>query len=308
MVRPQATSIRFPPAPDITMERLTLSHRIHYDYPSPVFLGPHILRLSPVLPAGLQDYSLQLTPRPQTLHWQFDLFGNRIARAVFAERAEALDVVMMATFCWHETNPLDFLLEETAVHWPPHYDPDLAACLAPYLWVSERGALFQAFVEQLRKGPASTVPFLAYAAQQIAATVRYTCRLDPGIQDVETTLHERTGSCRDNAWLLVQTARRLGFATRFVSGYLMDLAVKTGDEDPGVDTAALHAWVDVFLPGAGWVAVDPTSGLFAGADHIALAAAPDPALAAPLLGSCERQAVCWHYSHSLRRLDRGTGH
>ncbi len=294
------------------MELLALTHNIHYDYPSPVFLGPHIFRLSPSFPScvGLQDYFLQISPPPQTLHWQSDLFGNRVARAVFDGRTSVLDITMKATFCWHEMNPLDFLLEGTAVQWPPLYDPILGSSLAPYLHASEDGPLFRAFVEKLREGPASTVGFLAHAAQQIATTVRYTCRLDPGIQDVETTLDEKTGSCRDNAWLFVQAARRLGLAARFVSGYLIDLAATTatGDEVLGVDTAALHAWVDVVLPGAGWVAVDPTSGLFAGADHIPLAAAPDPALAAPLLGSCERQAAHWHYSHGIQRLGRCAGY
>ena len=292
------------------MDLLALTHNVHYDYQSPVFLGPHIFRLSPSFPSRfcLKDYSLHISPLPQTLHWQSDLFGNRVARAVFAARTSALDVTMTATFCWQETNPLDFLLEGTAVQWPPLYAENLVSPLAPYLQATEDGPLFHAFVEKLREGPASTVAFLAYAAQQIAATVRYTCRLDPGIQDVETTLGKGTGSCRDSAWLFVQAARRLGFATRFVSGYLIELAAKVGDEALGADTAALHAWADVVLPGAGWVAVDPTSGLFAGADHIPLAAAPEPALVEPFLGSCERQATHWHYSHSLQRLGRCVGH
>ncbi len=291
------------------MELLALTHNIHYDYSSPVFLGPHIFRLSPSSTARvwLQDYALQISPPPQTLHWQADLFGNRVARAIFDGRASSLDITMKATFCWQEINPLDFLLEDTAIEWPPLYTADLASYLAPYLQVSEGGPLFQGFVEKLREGPASTVAFLAYVAQEVATAVRYTHRLEPGIQNVETTLDERTGSCRDNAWLLVQVVRRLGFAARFVSGYLIEFAAKPGDEGVGADTAALHAWADIVLPGAGWVAVDPTSGLFAGADHIPLAATPDPALAAPLLGSCERQAAHWHYTHTIERLGRCGG-
>lgn len=285
------------------MELLALTHNIHYDYPGPIFLGPHIFRLHPLPTSGVQlhNHALQIVPSPSMVHWQTDLFGNRVARATFDARAGFLDITMRMTFCWGEINPLDFLLEDRAIQWPPLYAPDLAPSIAPYMHPPEGGPLFEGFVKRLHDGPASTVAFVSYVAQTIASTVRYTYRLAPGIQNVETTLGERTGSCRDNAWLLIQAVRRLGFAARFVSGYLIELSVKAEEAGVASDRAALHAWADILLPGAGWVAVDPTSGLFAGADHIPLAATPDPALAAPLLGSCEREATHWHYTHTLER-------
>lgn len=284
---------------------LALLHEIHYHYGEPALLGPHLIRLRPTghQHSAIQDYQLTLVPAPYTLHWQEDAFGNFVARAVFDRPTAHLSISAKTVMLWRDTNPLDFLLEPNAVTWPPSYDPRLLKPLRPYLEVSAHGSPFKAFMAQRLEAGPSTVDTLSRLAQDIATRIAYTVRLEPGIQSCDATLSCRTGSCRDTAWLLIQAVRSWGLPARFVSGYLVERELGAEAGSSGTAGAfALHAWADIFLPGAGWVGIDATSGLFAGAGHVPLACAPDPLWTAPVEGTCGTHAQHWHFSHTLTRL------
>ena len=181
----------------------------------------------------------------------------------------------------------------------------MARNLAPFRASSTTGPLLKQFVASLAEGPKPTVSFLIGVNQRVCNEIRYTTRMEYGVQTPEGTLSVRSGSCRDSSWLLVEICRALGLAARFVSGYLIQLA----DQDrtatgagPEHDTVDLHAWAEVYLPGAGWIGFDPTSGLLTTEGHIPLAAAPTPLQAAPIGGTVEPAGVEFSYRMTVRRL------
>ncbi len=291
---------------------LALRHRIHYHYDRAILLGPHLIRLCPTAHSRLptRDYELTITPTPQTIHWQEDSFGNSVARVVFSEKARDLTVVMKAVIDWVDINPLDFLLDRSVEHWPFSYDSHLLKSLTPYLEVSANGARFETFMSDLPCKSSPTVAFLAHLNHYIAHLITYTTRLETGIQTCDATLAQRTGACRDSAWLLIQVARQLGLAARFVSGYLIERSQSVDPTTTGIaprsDSMALHAWVDIYLPGAGWIGLDPTSGLFAGPGYLPLVCVPDPIFATPIEGTCEPSSIEWDYTQTVERIPRHT--
>lgn len=288
--------------------RVALHHRTAYRYDRPISLGPQIVRLRPAphTRTPVTSYSLQVTPPNHFVNWQQDPHGNYLARFVFPERTEELvvDVDLVAEMTVF--NPFDFFLEEDSDYWPLRYEEWLARDLRPYLETIEPTARWKEFLEGLDRRRTKTVDFLVELNQQVSQRVEYLVRMEPGVQTPDETLTIGSGSCRDSAWLLVQTLRHLGLAARFVSGYLIQLVpdVKALDGPSGTDAdfTDLHAWAEVYLQGAGWIGLDATSGLFAGEGHIPLACTPDPGAASPISGAHEPTEVEFSFAMDVKRI------
>ncbi len=293
---------------------VALRHVTQYKFDRPVSLSPHVVRLRPAPHCRTQvlSYSLKVTPENHFINWQQDPQANYLARLVFPEKATELTVEVDLVAEMAVYNPFDFFLEPDAEHVPFHYDPVLAHELEPYQRKLPLTPLLGAYMREVRqvmsspKMPLRTIDFLVALNQMIWKDVSYGIRMEPGVQSPEETLELGSGSCRDSAWLMVQVFRHLGMAARFVSGYLIQLKadVKSLDGPSGteVDFTDLHAWCEVYLPGAGWVGLDPTSGLMAGEGHLPLAATPDPQSAAPVSGASDKCEVTFHHEMSVTRI------
>jgi uncharacterized protein (DUF2126 family)/transglutaminase-like putative cysteine protease len=286
--------------------RVALEHRTTYSFDRLVGIGPHVVRLRPAphCRTPITAYSLQVTPDQHYVNWQQDPFGNHLARLVFPERAHELSIVVDLVADLTVINPFDFFVEESAARYPFTYESMLAADLEPYLRrVLEPGSPVNAWVAQRVGDGVPIVDFLVGVNQALRDDVDYTVRLQPGVQTPEDTLRLRLGSCRDSAWLLVAVLRELGLAARFVSGYLVQLVPDT-EVPAGMkeDFTDLHAWAEVYVPGAGWIGLDPTSGLFAGEGHIPLSATPHPSSAAPITGSTDPCVVTLDFANTVRRI------
>ncbi len=285
-----------------------LYHRTHYRYDRAVGLSPHVVRLRPAphCRTPIRSYSMRVEPGGHFVNWQQDPFGNYLARLVFPEKASELLVEVDLVAEMVTINPFDFFLEPEIELYPFVYAPDVAHDLAPYLTITEAGPRLESLIEQVRDRGVGTVNYLVSLNRRIQHDVRYVIRMEPGVQTPEETLTKASGSCRDSAWLLVQVLRRLGLAARFVSGYLIQLAPDEkpldGPTGPEADFTDLHAWTEVYLPGAGWIGLDPTSGLFAGEGHIPLAATPEPSSAAPITGAVDKAETQFHFHMSVRRI------
>ncbi|WP_250462724.1 DUF2126 domain-containing protein [Microbulbifer litoralis] len=285
--------------------RVALRHTTEYRFDRAVTLAPHTLRLRPTPHARtpVSAYTLRIEPAEHCINWQQDPFGNYQARVVFAEKTERLKVNVEVIAEVEAINPFDFFIEPYAEQFPFSYPEALARDLAPYLEIRERGPLLRQYLHGLDRHRQPLVEFLVALNQRLYSDIRYCQRMDAGVQDGEETLLQRTGSCRDSAWLLVQLLRHLGLAARFASGYLVQLAADEPEPGaPAKDFTDLHAWAEVFVPGAGWVGLDPTSGLLAGEAHIPLACTPSPESAAPVTGSTEPCEVTFRYCNSIERL------
>ncbi len=273
----------------MAFQRLVLRHGTTYRYPRPVALGPHTVRLhpAPYAHAPVLAYAMAVDPPPLTLHWYYDALANRVARASWPGAVEILHVEVTLTTELGEFNPFDFMLDADTATWPFDYPPVLQAELAPYRATGPVRPWFADLLATLPRGPVGTVDLLIALNQQVSNRIGYVTRMEPGVQDPAYTIEHGTGSCRDVAWLLVHAARQLGFAARFVSGYLVQLHDPAIPDSVAADGVELHAWAEMFLPGAGWIGFDATSGLVAGAGHIALASGADPATAAPISGTAD---------------------
>ena len=287
---------------------VALHHKTHYRYDRSVALAPHVVRLRPAphCRTPILSYSINLAPKPHFINWQQDPHSNYLARVVFPEKTRELLVEVDLVAEMSVFNPFDFFLEPSAEQFPFTYEPWLQKDLAPFLEVSADGARLQDFVKTIDRHPQRTIDFIVSLNARLAKEIAYVIRLEPGVQTPDETLHLTRGSCRDTGWLLVQALRHCGLAARFVSGYLIQLTpdVKSLDGPGGAaaDFTDLHAWAEVYLPGAGWVGLDPTSGLLAGEGHIPLAATPDAFSAAPITGALDEcEAVLTHEMH-VRRI------
>lgn len=271
--------------------RVALRHVTKYTYDRPVSLNPHVVRLRPAPHARtpIPSYSLRVDPSPHFLNWQQDPYSNHTARLVFPKLASELVVTVDLIADLVPINPFDFFIEEYAQEYPFQYETALARELVPYLETLPAGPRLQAIVDGVRTTGVKMNDFLVALNRRIQQEVSYVIRMEPGVQTPEETLTLGRGSCRDSAWLLVQLCRHLGLAARFVSGYLIQLVADEkpieGPEGPAADFTDLHAWAEVYVPGAGWIGLDPTSGLLAAEGHIPLACTADPQTAAPVSGS-----------------------
>ncbi|MBI1339854.1 IMP dehydrogenase [bacterium] len=286
-----------------------LHHLTRYTYDRPIELGPQTIRLRPAphARAQIQSYSLRIAPDGHFINWQQDPFGNFLARVVFPEKVKSFEIEVDLVTSIRVFNPFDFFLEDYARDFPFAYEPGLREELAPYLEIKDAGPALLGWLSRVDRTPRGMVDFLVGANQLLNQSLTYTVRLEPGIQTPEESLALGSGSCRDMAWMLCQALRHLGLATRFASGYLIQLKadVKSLDGPSGteVDFTDLHAWTEVYLPGAGWVGLDPTSGLFAGEGHIPLCCTPNPSSAAPVTGLIEGGAhATLHHEMSITRI------
>ncbi len=291
--------------------RVALQHRTTYRFDRRVAVSPHEIRLRPAphCRTPVLGYSLNVAPAGHFLNWQQDPYGNWVARAVFPEATDRLEIVVDVTADMTVINPFDFFVEPYAETYPFRYAPALAKELIPFLETAPMGPRLAAFVERFRASIAPgehTVDILVRLNRDLQHAIRYLVRMEPGVQTPEETLERACGSCRDSGWLLVQIMRHLGLAARFASGYLIQLVadVKPLDGPAGTDHdfTDLHAWGEVFLPGAGWVGLDPTSGLLAGEGHLPLACTADPGNAAPVIGFTDPCQVEFDFGMSVTRV------
>ena len=288
--------------------RVAIDHKTTYHFDRPVSLSPHLIRLRPAPHARtpIHDYQLTIEPAEHRLYWQQDPFGNFVARAVFPEKAELFGVHVRLVADMTVINPFDFFVEKYAEDYPFRYDALLRKELEPYFELSENGPRLLRWVAGVDRSTCRIQDFLVNLNQQLQHAIDYTIRLDPGIQTCEETLDKALGSCRDTGWLLVQILRHLGLAARFVSGYLVQLTADVkaldGPSGPEQDFTDLHAWAEVYVPGAGWLGLDPTSGLFAGEGHIPLACTPDPVSAAAITGFTDKCEVSFDYLNQVTRV------
>jgi len=287
---------------------VALNHVTHYRYDRRVGLSPQVVRLRPAphCRTPILSYSLRVEPAEHFVNWQQDPFANHLARLVFPEKTTEFKVTVDLVAEMAVYNPFDFFLEPEAENFPFEYAPELKHDLAPYLVKGPLTPKFKALVDSVSREEVRTIDFLVGLNQRLQREIGYLIRMEPGVQTPEVTLTNLSGSCRDTGWLLVQLLRHLGLAARFVSGYLIQLKpdVKSLDGPSGteVDFTDLHAWCEVFLPGAGWVGLDPTSGLMAGEGHIPVACTPEPSTAAPVSGAVDECEVQFEHHMQITRI------
>ena len=292
--------------------RVALNHKTHYQFDRRVQIGPHEIRLRPAAHARtpIVSYSLKVEPAEHFINWQQDPYGNWLARLLFPEKSDHLSVTVDLVAEMTVINPFDFFVEEYAEHFPFVYPSTLAKELHPFLETESAEPLLAAWIASARSEIANRqmhiIDFLVFLNQRVQQDISYVVRLDPGVQTPEESLERKLGSCRDSAWLLVHILRHFGLAARFASGYLIqlvaDIKALDGPSGPTEDFTDLHAWAEVYIPGAGWIGLDPTSGLLTGEGHIPLACTATPSSAAPVSGATEICKATFDFSMSVTRI------
>ena len=287
---------------------VALNHVTHYRYDRLVGLSPQVIRLRPAphCRTRILSYSLKVLPADHFINWQQDPQSNYLARLVFPDETREFRIEVDLVAEMSVLNPFDFFLTPYAEQFPFKYESHERRELVPYLVKAPETVLFSKYLAGLTRERCRTIDFVVDINQRLAADIRYVIRMEAGVQSPEDTLAKRSGSCRDSAALLVQLMRHVGLAARFVSGYLIQLVpdVKSLDGPSGAkqDFTDLHAWCEVYLPGAGWIGLDPTSGLLAGEGHIPLACTPEPSTAAPVSGAVDECETTFEHHMSVRRV------
>src|SRR4030081_706155 len=286
----------------------SIHHVTRYRYDRPVTLGPQAIRLRPAPHSRTRvpSYSLTVMPAQHFVNWQQDPHGNWIARFVFPEKTTEFSIAVDLTADIEVVNPFDFFIEPYAETFPFAYPSDLREELTPYLAAEAAGPHLARLLAAIPRERRNTVDFLVELNQRLQRDIRYLIRLEPGVQTPEETLASAAGACRDTAWLLVHVLRHLGMAARFVSGYLIqlkpDVTALDGPAGTDKDFTDLHAWTEVYLPGAGWMGFDPTSGLLCGEGHLPVAATPHYRSAAPITGAVDPAGVEFSFEMTVARI------
>lgn len=272
------------------MQRYKIIHRTYYNFSAPVTLGQHTLRLRPREDHEMliESFDIKISPEADVL-WHRDVESNSIAIASFDQPTQQLAIESEVIIQQYLENPLNFLVADYAVGYPFSYQQDDLVLLSPYIANSEgnTGEQLNSWINNIwRQGEAiETYSLLLRLTKAINEGMTYKVREEPGVQTANETLACRTGSCRDFAMLLMAAARRLGLAARFVTGYL--------HAPLSPDAGATHAWAEIYLPGAGWIGFDPTTGAIVGADHIPVAVArmaeSVPPVAGTFVGNADSQ-------------------
>ncbi|MCF2972682.1 transglutaminase family protein [Synechococcus sp. Nb3U1] len=295
--------------------QIQIRHLIEYRYSSPAQLEPHTLRLRPRCD-GIQNllaFDLQVDPLPIGQSPLVDLEGNTTVQVWFGDPTEHLRIQTQATVLTLRQNPFDYLLFDWATHLPIDYPSTLAAQLQPYLGSQPEAAVQTLAWEVWDQVHGDSTAFLQQLNQRIHSECRYILREKGDPWPASLTWHRKTGSCRDLTLLFMEICRTVGLAARFVSGYQVSEpelpeASEESDEtesDPvptqSLAHSHLHAWAEVYLPGAGWRGFDPTQGLAVAEQHIALAASPHPSGATPISGHWLGRGIqsSMHYSIAL---------
>ncbi len=305
--------------------KVALEHRTSYTFDRLVRLDPHVVRLRPAPHSrtAIEAYSLRIEPGDHFINWQQDAVGNHLARLTFTKPMRQLTITVGLIADLKSVNAFDFFVENWAETWPGPagfgYPEPMADDLEPYLRPVDEdasvvgsgpGELVREWVANFANLPRAegirTIDFLVEVNKAVHRDVAYTLRMEHGVQTPDFTLRSGVGSCRDSAWLLVSILRQFGLAARFVSGYLVqltsDVEALDGPSGPAADFTDLHAWAEVYIPGAGWIGLDPTSALFATEGHIPLAATPHPSTAAPIEGTMEPCNSTMDFSNTVTRV------
>jgi len=263
--------------------KIRIRHRTTYNYNQPVSFGQHKIMVRPREghDVHIESSVLEINPA-HTIRWMRDVNGNSIAKVDFTRSAAQLSFYSELVLQQYDVNPLDFILEESAVTYPFVYDPDslpeLTAFMTP-LYPRDAAVLREWLGQFWKPGnKIETIALLQNVNTHINKTFQYERRDELGVQTPAETLRKNSGSCRDFATLMLETCRCWGLAARFVSGYMQCEATEAGG-------ASTHAWTEVYLPGAGWKGFDPTSGIMTGAQHVTVAVSRNPENAAPITGS-----------------------
>ncbi|MGQ1783524.1 MULTISPECIES: transglutaminase family protein [unclassified Saccharicrinis] len=289
--------------------KVAIRHNTYYKYDRLVSASPHVIRLRPAPHSRtrIHSYSLNISPKEHFINWQQDAFGNYLARVVFKDKLKELKVEVEVIAEMTVVNPFDFFVEEYAQTFPFAYQKVEKKELTPYFEIVESGPLLMKWLKKIKNiKNDKIVEFLRDVNQMLYDDLDYTIRLETGVYTCEETLEKKKGSCRDFAWLMVQIMRHLGIASRFVSGYLVQLKSDEksidGPSGPEEDFTDLHAWCEVYIPGAGWIGLDATSGLFAGEEHIPLCCTPDYGSASPITGATDKCEVEFSFVNDVKRI------